>query len=199
MVWTGSNPLSIYTVSTAGISIDRALHSTRDFTHDGLTALGCQMKCMGWIALSALAGWGMGCSKNECLSEAGCDTGEMDLEPTGPVTVSVKWHESTILRVEVAGMVQGWFGIVGEGWEGESCPDGPYCHQVFEGANYFSSQRFLGAEWDGTLDNDQTWLHREGLPSQVWAVLSNGGRCQGVGGENEELYVYFEQLACPAQ
>ena len=147
--------------------------------------------------------FGSGCAKNACVAEEGCDTGEPSLEPTGPVTVSVKWLESTTLEVKISGMPEGQFGIVeaglgDSGWVGEDCPDGPYCHTVFEGDNYFSSIRFEDGDWDGTLDNDETWLHRDGMQNQVWAVLSHGGRCQTAGGENEDLYSYYvDAQACP--
>jgi hypothetical protein len=158
------------------------------------------MRYAGWIVLMVL---GPSCSKNDCVDEDGCDTAEVDLEPTGPVTVSVKWIESTILEVKIDGMIEGQFGMVeagleGLGWYGEDCPDGPYCHRVLEGDNYFTSIQYQDEPWDGTLENDETWLHRDGMQNHVWAVLSHGGKCQTAGGENEELYSYYvDSQACP--
>ena len=158
------------------------------------------MRSVGLLVLSLMS---LGCAKNECVDADGCDTGEESFEPTGPVSVSVKWVESTTLEVTVSGMIKGTFGIVeaglgNTGWYGEDCPDGPYCHEIVEGDNYFTSVRSRGQDWDGTLDNDETWLHRDGMQNQVWAVLSYEGRCQKAGGENEELFTYcVDNQACP--
>ena len=149
------------------------------------------------------------CSSDECVDEDGCEEGLVSYEPTGDVGVTVKWTESTQLEVNIAGVSRGYFGIVeagmgATGWYGEDCPEGPFCHELiteddlFEGTHYLVSVNGVGQEnWDGTLDVGQTWMHRDGLEKQVWALFSWDGRCLKMGGEDETLYEYYSAKACP--
>jgi len=161
------------------------------------------MRNGAWLMLALICS---GCSKDECVDEEGCDTGEESYEPTGGVTVNVTWAASTQLSIEFLGAKRAYFGIVepaGGGWKGEDCPEGPYCHALINpddelgGIHNLVSIRSEGDEWDGTVENDETWMHRDGMQNQVWALFSWGGKCLKVGGTNSDLFDHYEEYGCP--
>ena len=164
---------------------------------------------MKWATVLALMAMSAGCASDECVDEDGCDGEEETYEPDGDVSVKVTWSESTQLTIELGGVQRAYFGIVeagmGEtGWYGEDCPDGPYCHELINqddltsGTHYLVSVFTMGQEnWDGTLREGETWMHREGLEKQVWGLFSWDGSCLKMGGEDEELYAHYAAKACP--
>lgn len=164
------------------------------------------MRNYKWLVLTILFA---GCAKDECVDENGCDSGgpEESYEPTGTVEVTVQWTQSTNLSVAFTGVSRARFGIVEPGgWIKEDCPDGDYCHELINPGeelagshNLTSIQTLTDAdrEWDGTLSGKETWMHREDMASQVWALFSWGGKCLKVGGEDNSLYDYYAEFGCP--
>ena len=164
---------------------------------------------MKWASVLALVIMSAACASDECVSDDDCEAEEESYEPEGDVSVKVRWSESTQLTIELDGVQRAYFGIVeagmGEtGWYGEDCPDGPYCHELVNqddslaGTHYLVSVSTMGQEnWDGTLLDGETWMHRDGLEKQVWALFSWDGSCIKTGGEDETLYDYYTAKACP--
>lgn len=164
------------------------------------------MRNYRWLVLAIVFA---GCSKDECADEEGCDSGgsEESYEPTGTVSVEVRWAESTNLQVTFEGVKRARFGIVEPGgWLGEDCPDGDYCHDLINPGdelagshNLVSIQTGTDADryWDGTLGVKQTWMRREDMEGQVWALFSWGGQCLKVGGEDDTLYDHYVHYGCP--